>query len=278
MIEILPASAVSMTELCTAMNAAFSDYAAPMTLSDAGFAKMMQQRGLDREASRIAVDAGVVAAIWLVSVRASRGYLISSGTVPAFRSKGLARRLAKASLAGMKARQLRSFQTEVMTDNSVAMALYHRLNMRVTRELTCYTVPALPVSTSSDAIKTLNWSGLRPDAQGIRDWAPSWQNNDLSLDAVAEDVVCVGVHDADGFGGYAVLLPFNGTVAQIAVRPDLRRRGIARDLFSQLQAHQPQQGLRIVNAAADDVGFAAFMAGMGAKLTVTQHELWRDLM
>ncbi|MBT5433435.1 MAG: hypothetical protein P8Q36_20145 [Alphaproteobacteria bacterium] len=84
-----PVTECSEQQLCEAMIDAFSDYQLPLNLTLRSFQFMMVQRGLDLNASRVAVVDGSVAAIWLVAVRERNAYLISSGTRPRFRSKGL---------------------------------------------------------------------------------------------------------------------------------------------------------------------------------------------
>ena len=97
------------------MNRAFSDYALPMDLTLQQFKFMMRQRGLDKGASRVAVVDGKIVAVWLGSIRNTASYLISSGTDPAHRRKGLARKLATDCLSDLKFRGAISFHTEVLT-------------------------------------------------------------------------------------------------------------------------------------------------------------------
>ena len=146
--EILPATGWSAEALREAMLDSFSDYAIPMQLSQPDFDAMMRQRGLDLPSSRVALIDGTVAAISLTSVRDGQAYLISSGTRPAYRSRGLAWAMTAGSLAYLREVGARSFQTEVLRNNELALPLYLSLGMTKLRKLDCYRITA-PVNMPS---------------------------------------------------------------------------------------------------------------------------------
>lgn len=274
MTDIRPASDFSYAELCAAMNDAFSDYMVPMKLSEAGFAEMMRQRGLDEAASRIAVVGGELAAVWLVSVRGKSGYLISSGTRPDFRSRGLARALAEDCLAALKTAGIRSFQTEVIDGNEAATSLYLRMGMSISRQLDCYEIqPLAPVAPASSKPLQTDWDQISSEALSLRDWTPTWQNSDASLAAISDRIACMQIRDVNGLAAYGAVIPQAATLAQIAVRSDLRRKKLGSILIAHMQRLVPGRPLRILNAWADDAGFSGFMSSLGAVRTVGQCEL-----
>lgn len=272
---IHPATTVSMEALRRAMLAAFADYAVPMQPSPAVFDLMMRQRGLNRGASRIAARGGKVVALWLVSVRGDAGYLIVSGTLPEARGTGLARGLAADSLAHLAQMGVTRFETEVMVGNKPALALYERLGMQRHRALICYE-GLTAAGTPSHAPVRASWTTTAPRAAALRDWPPSWQNSDAALQAVPDQIKCVVLRDAAGLAGYAVLVPLTSTLAQIAVRPDMRRSRMGRALVQAVMRVHPKP-LRMLNAQTDDAGFADFMASLGAGPTVQQHHLMMPL-
>ena len=187
MLESKTALNMSDRELCIAMNDAFSDYAVPLQLSEAGFSQMMCQRGLDRSVSRVAVEGDQIAAIWFVSLRNNKAYLISSGTRPQFRSRGIARKLAHDCMADLRSAKIQSLQTEVMDGNDVAASFYFNLGMTVSRQLDCYDIPVIdaPDLWWSD-VAAVGWQDVSKLASALRSWEPSWQNSDLSLDAISD--------------------------------------------------------------------------------------------
>jgi len=272
--RIESATHISMDTLCQAMNVSFSDYSVPMHLSPQAFELMMLQRGLHRKTSRIAVVDDRVAAIWLVSVRGKAAYLISSGTVPKFRRRGLARQLAADCLSGLRHRGATSFQTEVLTDNRRAHDLYVSLGMRFARTLDCYDVPVPEEAADDHEVRDVTWPQICRDVLPLHDIEPSWQNATESLTCVADRVTCRAMFDEAGIVGYAATLSDSGTLAQLAVRKDKRRMGIARALISNWPG---RTALRVINADRSSSTFRAFMKSLGARQTHAQYELTMTL-
>ena len=267
--SVMAASVVPMAELRMAMVSAFKDYAVPMQLTQAGFAFMMRQRGLDRQASFVAYVGDTLAAIWLVSCEGDAAYLISSGTVPAYRGKGLAAAMAARCFSHLRARGVRTFQTEVMVGNAAASHLYEKLGMAQSRALACYDLER--VDGEMRDVQKVAWSDIRAEASRSRDWDPSWQNSDAALDRITDDVTAVATFEGGALAGYAALIRPTSVVAQIAVRKDLRRQGKGRALLMALW--REAAALRILNADAADRGFAEFIRSVGATPSVTQREL-----
>lgn len=274
MFEIFDATQCSFDDLRKAMQDAFSDYSIPLRFSVEAFDFMMRQRGLDRSRSRIAVVDGSVVSIWLVSVRGPQAYLISSGTRPSFRSRGISRALAEHCISGLRKDAIVSFQTEVLRDNKTAAGLYHSLGMTQQRQLDCYVIPAqeAPASTSREFGKA-NWKDIAPSVSSLRQWVPSWQNADASLDAIADQLLCLIYDDDVGLGAYAAIGTHTGAVHQLAVRQDLRRCGMGTDLLRAIQHHLPNIPLRLTNVQHKDTAFRSLLARVGGEETVGQYEL-----
>lgn len=272
--EIRSAADAPTDMLRIAMNLSFSDYALPINLTVEAFAFMMRQRGLDRLASRVAILDGEIAAIWLVSVRGAAAYLISSGTVPAYRRRGLSRALAGECLSALKRGGATSFQTEVLIDNTQAYDLYLSLGMKTARVLECYSLPVPTGAQGQHEVSEVSWQSVAQTVRSLQDFQPSWQNDTASLNAIADDVRCRAVFDDAGLAGYAAVVPHTGTLAQIAVRQDKRRMGLAGAL---LGSYRQSARLRVINADNASDAFRAFMTSLGAEPTLGQYELKMSL-
>ncbi len=276
--EIHPAAAYSAETLREVMVDAFSDYAIPLRLDQQGFDAMMRQRGLDMGSSRVALVDGEFAAIWLTSVRDGCGYLISSGTRPAYRSRGLARQMGDASLRHMRDAGVRSFQTEVLRDNATALGLYLSLGMAKRRELDCYSIPGADRQEDDHhEFQQVDWKQIANQAAGVREWAPSWQNSDQSLAAIADLLQCTALFDGSDLVAFAAINPKSGVLHQLAVRADRRRSGVALALLKELQIQAPDTGLRLINVWAGDDAARALMRRVGATETPGQFELHMPL-
>lgn len=275
--EIVTAEGLSDAQLCAAMVDAFSDYAVPMMLSVDDFRFMMRQRGFVPKTSRVAMIEGEIAAIWLTSVAGDKAYLISSGTRPGFRGRGLAGALGQAAFKAAVALGVRSYFTEVMDENIAAGALYQRLGMELARHVTCYDLAKIVGTERTAQIRRVSWGDIAGGVDALRDWAPTWQNSDAALSRVSDDLVTVAAQDDSGLCGYAALIVRSGVIAQFAVRRDQRRKRLARQMIVALQRAQPGRKLRVLNAQSDDAGFCQFMRNLGAVEGVGQRAMWIDL-
>ncbi|MES0864728.1 GNAT family N-acetyltransferase [Ruegeria sp. SCPT10] len=272
--KIISAEHISFEDLRQAMNSAFSDYSVPMQLTRQSFAFMLKQRGFDRQASRVALVEGQIAAIWLVSLRGRHSYLVASGTVPAFRRLGLARKLAKDSIAHLRQRHTVSLQTEVLVENGKAYDLYASLGMNTARTLQCYDVPPLPIVDAPDMAQKVSWTEIQSDVIAMIELEPSWQNDIAAVNAVADEAQYWAISDYHGLVAYAVMSPINRTLAQIGVRNDRRREGIASSLLRTCQAGG---ALRLLNIDVTSTEFQSFLGSVGAVPTVRQFELTMEL-
>ena len=238
------------------------------------FSVMMRQRGLARDMSFVALSGDRVVAVWLVSVDGDQSYLMASGTDPAFRGQGIARRLAECAMDRLRENHVRRFQTEVMDGNAPASALYRSLGMEVERNLDCFDLPRLRgTGPGHSGAANVPWAEIKGEVAACRDWSPTWQNNDAAVSRITDQLFCLALRDAKGLAAYAVFFRHTVSIAQIAVRRDRRRAGLGRGLIEQVSSAAEGRAVRLVNADARDPGFAAFMTAIGAEPMTGQREL-----
>ncbi len=270
---ITDSTCFSMGRLCAAMNHAFSDYAVPMQLDLDGFTLMMRSRGLRADLSRLVVEDGKIAAFWLIGARGDRAYLISTGTAPKFRRGGLSRRLGEVVKADLQTQGFKTLQSEVLVNNPAARALYHALGFDEGRSLDCYAGLKAALAEASQGITNCDMTAISSEVRGFWDSVPSWQNDIGSLIAAGRDVTCFAIKDGAGLVAYAAIVPAQSSLAQIAVRPDMRRKGLGTQLLAYGQNALAIDNLRIINIDRADTGLAGFVAKVGGALIVSQKEL-----
>lgn len=262
-------------QLHNAVNDAFSDYVVPTQLSFEQFSTMIRQRSLELQASSVAIINAEVAAFWLIGLRGTKSYLISSGTRPKHRRQGLSTRIGRHSFELLRSRGVKDISAEVISTNEAAIALYDDLGFETQRKLQCYKVPAHRGNgRCHHAVETSQWADVRSAADRLLSFRPSWQNDLASLDALGADTICLSVKIDGRVVGYLTLL--STTICQLAVDPDHRRRGIASDL---LRAASRQTGtdLHFLNIDADDTGMRKFLSRHDAEETIAQFEIARLL-
>ncbi|WP_346895072.1 GNAT family N-acetyltransferase [uncultured Roseibium sp.] len=277
-IAITTADQLSTAALHAAMLEAFSDYVVPMRPTLAQFTAMLCQRSFDPKLTSVALENGGLIALWLIGCRESTGYLISSGTLPGWRGKGLAQRLASNSEALLKRAGVTSLQLEVISTNAQAIRVYEKLGFQAIRDLQCYAWHGIPEAPrQAHAVTEQDWQAMKPAVSDFRDWRPSWQNADEAVANLGDRLVSLTVETEGKIAGYAVVEPESGTLFQIAVHPEYRGKGIGSMLIASAATRCAEVKLRLLNADAADKGFAAFLERLGAKKSVLQFEMRKEL-
>ena len=259
-----------------AMNAAFSDYAVPLQLPYEHFRFMMLQRGFQPGLSRVAELEGGIASFWLIAARAEHGtaYTIATGTLPAFRKRGLATRVFEAVREELRAREFASLRLEVIEDNTAARHFYSKLGFETTRALVCFKldVSALaPPRRVAYQLRTFDLRTIGDQLDQLQDWPPSWQSGFESLTSIGELVTVLGAFEGERCLGYGALTRHNGVLAQLAVRPEHRRKGLASAILAALA--EEQEVLEIVNIDARDRSSQAFFRSRGARFHLRLKEM-----
>jgi ribosomal protein S18 acetylase RimI-like enzyme len=187
----------------------------------------------------------------------------------------LARRLAVASLDDLKERGITSFQTEVLVENTGAYELYKSLGMQISRTLCCYDIPEAKAASIMPGIFETSWSAISEEAKLLHDVEPSWQNSNTSIAAIEDRASCFAISDTKGLAGYSVLLRDTGTMAQLAVRHDVRRKGLGRSL---VRACQQGSRLRVINVDSSSDSLNLLMKKLDSILSTDQYELRMSIL
>ncbi|HVE70191.1 MAG TPA: GNAT family N-acetyltransferase [Thermoanaerobaculia bacterium] len=250
--------------LFAAFTAAFSDYVVKLSPSREQLLEMFTRRGWGPELSVGAFEGDTMVAFTVNGIDGDRAYDSGTGVIPSHRRHGLARQLMERSFELLRPRE---YVLEVLDNNTRAHALYVELGFEVVRGLQCWGYEASRLRGSeAQRFSTLSLDALTPRSLDV---LPSWQNTATSIARARSPHVILGDEDA-----YAVLFPENGDLAQLAVRPETRRRGIGRALLEEA-ARVAGKPLRIMNVDERDAGIAAFLERVGAKRTVRQLEMVR---
>jgi len=270
---------------------AFSDYPIPMEPSPDELRKLLELRGVSFPNSFGAYVDGQLVGVWMAAVgklnEARTAYTVFTGIVPEHRSRGLGQALFQEVVALLREADVRRVVHEVLSENERAIRAYRKMGFRIRRELVC-------LKTGADGLKNraraqdaaaeiVPAHELEPqEADACRDWLPTWPCADETI-ARAEVAVQLAAREAGELVGYAVALPTGGSlglidVAQIAVLPTHRRRGIATKLLSTVATMHPEAGgLRVLNVDASAEGDRGFWSTVGAVEFTRQYEMeWID--
>lgn len=138
----MPAATLSLEAYAAAINACFEGYPVQVTFTAPMLARRVRFEQHDLESSLLARDGDETIGMAGLAIRGGRGWVSGFGVVPAWRRRGLGRRLMSALLERARAYGLRRLSLEVLAGNDAARALYEVAGMRVTRDLLVLDRPA----------------------------------------------------------------------------------------------------------------------------------------
>src|SRR5581483_4747711 len=263
MIEVRSLEGVSFERMTDAFNDAFSDYDIPARYTVEYLTNLVTRRGYRPDLAVGAFDEGRLVGFVFNCLDGDEAYNSGTGVTISHRRRGIARQLMQRSIETLPAKR---YFLEVIETNERAAALYRQLGFVERRRFQCWSFESGGVSPPFE-------SG-RMAAALQKEWfdmEPSWQNSLASLRRAHEPYEVLG--DDRGF---VVVFPSNGDVPLLAVRRDVRRRGVGRALLEIAAAgvHKP---LRIMNIDDRAAGIIAFLEKCGARRTVRQIEMVRTL-
>jgi len=134
-VRFVSAATVSLEAYAAAITAAFEGYPVQINFTGSLLARRLRFEQHDLESSLLALDGGEPVGAAGLAIRGVRGWVSSFAVVPAWRRRGLGRRLMSELLERARAYGLRQLTLEVIEGNDAAQRLYEGAGMRVTRDL-----------------------------------------------------------------------------------------------------------------------------------------------
>ena len=279
--RVRSAAQAGLDDLRAAMAEAFSDYLTPLNLSPKIFRFMLAQRGFDSTLSQVAVVEGRIASFSLIGTdgdpRVPGAYVISMGTLPAFRRRGLAQQVFGAVKRATAEAGKTALSLEVIDANDAARGLYEALGFIPRRKLLCFDLSGPLPRKEDDAeitVRPIVVSEHRDLLAPFHDKPPSWQNDFGALARVEDQVNAVGAYLGGVCVGYGAVFRPIRALAQIAVNPAQRRRGIGRSILQRLLSEaDANRGLTVLNIDEGNRSLKGFLERLGARQNTVQSEM-----
>lgn len=247
----------------TAFREAFSDYVVPFSPTREQLHEMLTRRGWAPHLSVGVFDGARMVAFTLNGFDDRAAYDSGTGVVPSHRRRGLGREMIDFILPLLRDAGAERYVLEVVESNAPAIALYRAAGFQETRALQSWTYAPEALSATPSTGPSAR-AAMRPE---YCDVAPSWQNSTASIRRAHDRFEVIGSDD-----GYAVVFPSSGDLAQLAVAPAARRRGLGTRLLRDA-ATIAGKPLRIINVDDRASGIAAFLEAAGARRIVRQREM-----
>lgn len=262
--EIKSLEKTDFDTLFRAFGRAFADY--EVQLNAEQLRAMLTRRGFDPALSFAAFDGAQIAAFTLNGIGNFNGvptaYDTGTGTLKEYRGTGLGTEIFRHSMPHLRRAGVGQYLLEVLQYNTRAVSVYRNLGFETVREFNYFCRANTEIADRGDTPR-LPHSVRRTDW----DFTLSWQNSFESIGRAAGDFVSLGVFTEEELAGYCVFEPASGDVAQIAVKRQYRRKGIAGLLLREMLRLNRNDSLKIINT---DVSCGSITGFLQAKNIVPQ--------
>jgi ribosomal protein S18 acetylase RimI-like enzyme len=265
--------------------AAFADYFIPFSLSPDQFRGHVLLNAVDLGASVGCFVRDAMVGFSLNGIGQWNGrrtiYNAGTGVVPAFRRRGVSRRMFETMIPVFRERGFEQFLLEVITQNEPAIRLYESLGFRRTRKLLLLEcadrgrIPAL--SSDGPEIRETDLPDLAA-LEKLWDGSTSWQNSVDAIHRSRRSKTILGAFFGDELAGYIVYSIAFGRVAQLAVSPSHRNKGVGARLIAAMNERTPpDRKLQVINLDGDIADAVNLFRSVGFEEVLAQYEMLLEL-
>ncbi|KMH47322.1 N-acetyltransferase [Klebsiella quasipneumoniae] len=261
----VPATQFSSVQLTDILNACFEAYLVPVTQSVEGFVQRFSAEGMSLIDSRVWLAGDEPAAIAIVARRGNMARLAAFALRPAWRGKGLGRKLMQELLTFLQQQEIETVSLEVIRDNHAAVALYQSLGF-TRRYGLCGYLSAEPLAAAPGVLQPYPILALLRRAVEESNSQLPWLMDPLTFATQPCRVVTLEQR------AFAVLSTSGSrpVLQFLWVEPAARRQGLAQALLMALAQQFPGIGTSVTVPETFTPLFAA--AGY-APLSLQQYEM-----
>ncbi|EPY4079175.1 GNAT family N-acetyltransferase [Klebsiella quasipneumoniae] len=261
----VPATQFSSVQLTDILNACFEAYLVPVTQSVEGFVQRFSAEGMSLIDSRVWLAGDEPAAIAIVARRGNMARLAAFALRPAWRGKGLGRKLMQELLTFLQQQEIETVSLEVIRDNHAAVALYQSLGF-TRRYGLCGYLSAEPLAAAPGVLQPYPILALLRRAVEESNSKLPWLMDPLTFATLPCRVVTLEQR------AFAVLSTSGSrpVLQFLWVEPAARRQGLAQALLMALAQQFPGIGTSVTVPETFTPLFAA--AGY-APLSLQQYEM-----
>lgn len=261
-------------DLHSVVSEAFADYVIPLRTDAASLDALLTRRGWEPAWSSGLFHAGRLVGFWLTGRDDSRteAYCIMTGILPEARGSGGVDAMFARVLAATSGRPHR---LEVIRGNERAARAYRRLGFRAGRVLRYYQLPRAKAVLGEPGWQVVAEPWV-PAALPPESWLTcplAWQNGREAQRRALPHPLWLVVREATVLRGSAVLFAPSGDLAEIAVDPAARGRGIGRALLAAALQHASPGRVALTTVDAQDHALCSWLARCGAESILSQDEM-----
>ncbi|WP_255434139.1 GNAT family N-acetyltransferase [Carboxylicivirga sp. M1479] len=284
MITIKSLLDVDFDTIYEAFKLAFSDY--EIQLEKYELQNMLQRRGFVAELSFGAFDNNQLVAFTLNGIGCHKNvktaYDTGTGTIEAFRGRGLASQVFEYSLPYLKRAGVKCYLLEALQHNTKAISVYSKLGFEVVREFAYFVQDLEHIKANEEGssavcdIKVISLSECQ-SAKHFFDFEPSWQNGFESIGRSINSFQLWGAFENKQLVGLMVFEPTSGDVTQLAVDKAHRRKGVATCLLKHAISQGKHPSIKIINTNLECEAITQFLKAQGITMSGKQFEMVKEL-
>ncbi|WP_210466301.1 GNAT family N-acetyltransferase [Rufibacter roseolus] len=248
----------TVDQLTSLFNAAFSNYIMPLSLTPEVMALKLRRDGTNLSLSPLALDQKEPVGFIFQNLGEWEGkktaYNSGTGVVTKARGQGLTPKMYEFCLPYLKEYGVEQCLLEVIQENKRAFGIYQGLGFEVIRSFHVFRHNKAdlawhghsPADVTFQKVYVPDW----PLYQSFWEVEPSWHLHTAAIDRTSSDVQIVEAHAQGKCVGYGIIYPLTGAIAQLAVAPAWREKGIGQALLQQLVSLTPSSIVSVINVDA----------------------------
>ncbi|RXQ91533.1 GNAT family N-acetyltransferase [Ancylomarina salipaludis] len=275
---------LSFDHLFPAFSEAFGSYEVQINKDE--LRAMLKRRGYSPEFSFGAFENNKLVSFTLNGIgqfnARKTAYDTGTGTLEAFRGKGMASKIFTDSIPYLKNAGVSQYLLEVLQHNTNAVSVYKKLGFTVSREFNYFVQPTAEVQLLDKKLSdifNIQETSLE-NAEGATefwDFVPSWQNSFEAIKRSLSDFKIIGSYHDHRLVGYCIFEPTSGDISQIAVSKDYRRQGIGTALLSEMLKINKHSSIKAINTEIACESITHFFESNHILLRGKQFEMIKSL-
>lgn len=260
---------------------AFSDYPMPFRLSKEQFVrKFVEKLKVDFSLSCGIYEYDAMAGFIFTSTNYYLGKLTAynggTGVRPSYRGNRLTYRMYEYLLPQLTKEGVKQCVLEVLVNNQTAIRIYEEIGFQKKALLTCFILKENIVRKNKMVDNMEIRKISEPDWLKYKDFLDFQATFLDSFTMIRQNLVNEDIIEAridDEMVGYAIYQSAFGRLSQLAVKPEMRRKGIGSAIMEYILKTSHNKELSVINVNENDKTMIRFLEALNFKNYINQYEM-----
>lgn len=259
----------------------FSDYPMPFRLTKEQFVrKFVEKLKVDFSLSCGIYENDAMAGFIFTSTNYYLGKLTAynggTGVRPSYRGKRFTCRMYEFLLPQLKKEGIKQCILEVLINNPAAIRIYEEIGFQKKALLSCFILKE-KMARKNKMINNIEIRKIsEPDwskYEDFQDFQATFLDTFTMIDQnlVNEDIIEARIDDE--WVGYAIYQSSFGRLSQLAVKPEMRRKGIGSAIMEYILKTSHNKELSVINVNEKDKSMMKFLEALNFKNYINQYEM-----